>query len=175
MAKHPHFFIDKITNSIEEAATGISHDTDIVLVTASEIKTVLKKDGWFFNWKKEFKVSGHQMYKLVIEGQQKIQGLISLEPVSGVGHNFIEMHLIENAPYNYGANKLFAGVAGNMVAFACKKSFDLGFVAFVSKTELTDHYIQTLGAQLIYGNNRMAIFPESVKKLVNSYYNNYIN
>jgi hypothetical protein len=177
MAKHPRFFIDKITNSIEEVATGTSYNTDIVIVPTDEIKTVHKKDGWFFNWKKEFKIEGRQIYKLVINGQQEIQGLISLEPISGVGHNFVEMHLIENAPHNYGEGKVYAGVAGNLVAFACKMSFDLGFdgfVAFVSKSNLTDHYIQTLGAQVIYGHNRMAIFPESAKNLVNSYYNNYI-
>jgi hypothetical protein len=62
-----------------------------------------------------------------------------------------------------------------MVAFACKISFDLkfgGFVAFTAKTALMDHYNQTLGAEHIFGTQRMAIPTESAKILVNSYYKN---
>jgi hypothetical protein len=87
--------------------------------------------------------------------------------------NYIEMHLIETAPHNKGINREFSGVAGNLVAFACKTSFDLGFegfVAFTAKTKLIDHYAETLGAQLIYGHERMGIFTEAAKKLVDSYY-----
>lgn len=86
------------------------------------------------------------------------------------------MHLIENAPHNYSANKKFAGIAANLVAFACKMSFDMGFegfVAFTAKTDLIDHYAETLGAQSIYSSERMAIFTAAAKKLVNSYYKNY--
>jgi hypothetical protein len=170
------FIIDKITNSIEDAATGKSHETIIIEITSDENKKVHKKDGWFFNWKKEFKESHHTIYKLTLANSRTIEGLISLEPIAD--QQFIEMHLIENAPHNYGAKKRFAGVAGNLVAFACKMSFDMGFegfVAFRAKTDLIDHYSQTLGARLIYSNDRMAIFPESAKNLVNSYYKNYLH
>jgi len=66
--------------------------------------------------------------------------------------NYIEMHLIETAPHNYGQRKMYLGVAGNLVAFAFKMSFDLGFegyVAFTSKTEIIQHYVDSLGATLI--------------------------
>jgi len=102
--------------------------------------------------------------------------LISLEPVTD--QLYIEMHLIENAPHNLGATKKFAGVAANLVAFASKMSFDLGFegfVAFTAKTDLIDHYSETLGAQSIYSSERMAIFTQAAKNLVNSYYKNYFN
>lgn len=46
-----------------------------------------------------------------------------IEPMDG----YVEMHLIETAPHNYGQSKQFLGVVGNLVAFACKVSFDLGF------------------------------------------------
>ena len=85
------------------------------------------------------------------------------------------MHLIENAPHNYGAKKKFAGVPANLVAFACKMSFDMGFegfVAFTSKTELIEHYTKSLGAQLIF-RNRMTITTIPAKKLVNSYYKDF--
>lgn len=176
MGKKLQFLIDKLTNCIEEVISGKSYQTDILKVSKKEIGTVHKKDGWFFNWKQEFIEKGHQIYKLVLQGDTKIQGLISIEPVPD--QLYVEMHLIENAPHNFAEGKQFVGVAGNLVAFACKTSFELGFdgfVAFTAKTELMDHYSETLGAQHIYGHNRMAIFTESAKKLVNSYYKNYFH
>ncbi len=50
-------------------------------------------------------------------------------------------------------------MAGNLVAFACKTSFENGYggiVSFVAKTQLIEHYSQTLGAK-IFGGNRMFI------------------
>jgi hypothetical protein len=40
------------------------------------------------------------------------------------------MHLIESAPFNKGKNKVYAGVPGNLVAFACKLSFQRGFEGY---------------------------------------------
>jgi hypothetical protein len=168
------FYIDKITNSIEEVATGKSFDTAILPVTSGEIKKVLKKEGGFFNWRAAYQQKRHQVYKLVLKEDHFIQGLISIE----VMENYIEMHLLENAPHNYGPRKQYAGVAGNLVAFACKTGFELGFdgnVAFTAKTTLVEHYIETLGARLIYGRERMGIFTDAARKLVNSYYKNYFH
>jgi hypothetical protein len=163
------FVIDKITNSIEQRKSGKSFDTDILAVTSEEVKTVLKKNGWVFNWKMEHKQQGHELYKLVVKGKESIEGLVSLE----IMDSYIEMHLIETAPHNKGDNREFLGVAGNLVAFVCKMSFDLGFegcVAFMAKTKLIGHYSETLGAKVIYGHERMGIFTEAAKKLVDSYY-----
>ena len=52
------------------------------------------------------------------------------------------MNLLESAPFNVGKKKLYEGVSGNLVAFACKLSFQKGFegyVAFTSKTNLIKH------------------------------------
>jgi hypothetical protein len=168
LSKHG-FLIDKITNSIEERNTGKNFDTDVLAITPEQIKRVLKKDGWLFNWKKAYSIKSHQLFKLVITGNERIEGLISME----VMNNFIELHLIETAPHNKGAQREFSGVAGNLVAFVCKMSFERGFdgcVAFNAKTKLIDHYVETLGARLIYGRERMGIFTEAAKKLVDSYY-----
>lgn len=172
MSNHS-FYIDKITNSIEVAATGKSLDTDVHPLIPADLKTVLKKNGWRFNWKSELKYESRQLYKLIVKGESNIQGLISLQPVE----NFVEMHLIETAPHNYGSSKKHIGVAANLVAFACKMSFDAGFegfVGFTAKTQLIKHYIETLGAELIF-RNRMGISGDSAKKLVNSYYKNYLD
>ncbi len=91
--------------------------------------------------------------------------------------NFIELNLIETAPHNYGQIKKYSGVVGNLVAFACKMSFDLGFegfVAFTAKNDLIKHYQNSIGAELIF-RNRMQISSIAAGKLVNSYYKGYFN
>lgn len=160
--------IDKLTKSIEDAISGNSFETNVIAVSAKDLKRVLKKYGWRFNWKMESKYLDRMLYKLVIKDDEIIQGLLSLQIIE----NYIEMHLIEAAPHNYGRTKKYLGVAGNLVAFACKISFDLGFdgfVAFTAKTQLIQHYMDSLGATLIF-RNRMSISGDAAKKLVNSYY-----
>ena len=111
---------------------------------------------------------------MVLAGKEDIQGLISLEPQAN--QLFIEMHLIESAPHNYGSRTKYLGVPANLVAFACKMSFEIGFdgfVAFKAKTKLKGHYAETLGAQDLGLDDRMAVFTEEAKKLVNSYYKDF--
>jgi len=59
------------------------------------------------------------------------------------------MHLIESPKFNKGKNKVYLGVPGNLVAFACKVSVDKGYEGFLSfdvKTTLIKHYEQSLHA-----------------------------
>ncbi|MCF6404363.1 hypothetical protein L3C95_15810 [Chitinophaga filiformis] len=167
------FFIDKITDCIEEIATGIKKKTILDEASKKDIRDVLKKRGWIFNWKFECDRENSKVFKLMIRGDTVIQGLACLEIKKG----YIEMHLLESAPQNLGPNKKYAGVAGNLVAFACKTSFDLGFeghIAFTAKTQLVKHYMDTLGAEIIYGR-RLGIFTPAARKLVNSYFKDYFN
>ncbi len=71
---------------------------------------MLPKKGWWFTWKTEFKFQVRQLYKIVIKGDQIIQGLLSLQ----VAENYIEMHLIETTPHSYGKSKQYIGVPGNL-------------------------------------------------------------
>ena len=85
------------------------------------------------------------------------------------------MDLIESAKFNKGKNKLYRGVAGNLVAFACKLSFEKGYdgvVSFISKTQLTGHYEQALGAKLFSGN-RMFIDTKEALILTSKYFKDF--
>ncbi|MFV0564608.1 MAG: hypothetical protein ACK5NB_02135 [Flavobacteriaceae bacterium] len=85
------------------------------------------------------------------------------------------MDLIESAKFNKVKNKLYNGVAGNLVAFACKLSFSKGYdgvVSFVAKTQLIGHYEKTLGAKRFAGN-RMFIDTKEAKILVKQYYKDF--
>ena len=84
------------------------------------------------------------------------------------------MHLVESASFNKGKTKVYSGVPGNLVAFACKLSFQRGHegnVAFISKSKLIDHYIESLGAFHI-GRRVMIIETTAALKLINKYFKN---
>ncbi len=163
------FIIDKLTNSIENVQSGDSFPTDISLLTIEELKKITKKNGWRFNWVSKIKVPERDIYKLTIANNPNIiQGIISLE----VKADHVYLHLIESAPFNIGRQKTYFGVPGNLVAFACKLSFQRGgegYVSFIAKTKLIDHYIESLGA-VHFGGHLMVITTPSALKLVNKHF-----
>jgi len=162
------FEIDKITNSIENSLTGETFLTEIIKVLNKDTGQIKKTD-WQFDWIGELKNNDREIYKLnTINNSNVIQGLISLKD----NNDHIFIHLIENAKINRGKNKLYKGVAGNLVAFACRISFEKGYdgvVAFVAKSKLVKHYELTLGAKQFSGN-RMFIDTAEALILVKEYF-----
>ena len=171
---HLDFEIDKLTHSLEDASTGCILLTEVLPLEKGDLKVVSKKLGWKFNWKTKFIATEKQNYKLILHKDPKIiQGLICLEKKS----DHIFMPLIEAAPHNLGKTKKYFGVAGNLVAFGCKLSFEHGFegcIAFDSKTALISHYELTLGAKVLFGQ-RMEINTTAAIKLINQYYPEFFN
>ncbi|OFX44772.1 MAG: hypothetical protein A2046_02600 [Bacteroidetes bacterium GWA2_30_7] len=165
------FIIDKLTNSIENVVTGDSFSTDITIISNSDLNEIKKKSNWVFNWRDEYKLPERDVYKLtIVNNPMVIQGLISLE----VKFDHVYMHLVESASFNKGKTKVYTGVPGNLVAYACKLSFQRGHegnVAFVSKTQLIDHYIESLGA-IHFGGRLMIIDTIAALKLINKYFKN---
>ena len=161
--------IDKLTNSLENVITGDSFPTAIVLANFNDFKSITKKERWLFNWNSEFKKPDRDVYKLtIVNNQSVIQGLISLT----VRIDHVYMHLIESAPFNKGREKVYAGVPGNMIAFACKLSFQRGYegyLSFLSKTNLIEHYEKTLGA-IHVGGLLMVINTNAALKLIDKYF-----
>ncbi len=166
------FEVDKLTNSIENSISGEVFDTLIIQLKPEDGKSI-KKTEWVFNWQNELKDKTKQVYKLTTMSNPKIiHGLISLTDKG----DHIYMDLIESAKFNKGKNKLYKGVAGNLVAFGCKMSFEKkynGIVSFVAKTQLIEHYEQTLGAKLFSGN-RMFIDTREAFILTIKYFKDFI-
>ena len=164
-----NFIIDKLTNSIENVQSGDSFQTEISLLTTTELKDITKRNGWRFNWSNEIKQPERDIFKLTIANNPNIiQGIISLE----VKPDHVYMHLIESASFNIGKHKTYFGVPANLVAFACKLSFQRGaegYVSFISKTKLIDHYIESLGA-VHFGGHLMVITTPVALKLINKYF-----
>jgi hypothetical protein len=165
------FEIDELTNSIKNLISGDHFSTDISRITKADLKNITRKDDWLFDWRLELKHPERDVYKLtIVNNQNIIQGLVSLE----VKPDHVYMHLVESAPFNKGKTKLYAGVPGNLVAFACKLSFQRGHegnIAFISKTQLIDHYTKSLGA-IHVGGRLMIIDSAAALNLINRYFSN---
>jgi len=163
------FEIDILTNSIQNTISGDSFPTEVSLLTKIDLKQVTKKNGWSFNWKTELADNAKEVYKLTITNNPNIiQGLLSLT----IETDHVFMNLVESAPFNIGKNKLYEGVPGNLVAYACKISFQKGFdgfVAFDAKTKLIRHYEKTLGAYH-FGGQRMIIPTHAAQFLIDKYF-----
>lgn len=132
----------------------------------------LKKDGWNFNWRQLYKIEGSIIYKItLVESPKKVEGVLMLTLFN---EEMLFMNNVELAPYNIGTTKKYDNVAGCLLAFACKKSFELGeesyegYLSFDSKTELIDLYSEKYGAKLAAGN-KMYFNPEASKKLMKKY------
>ena len=163
------FIIDRLTDSILNTISGDSFQTEVSTLKKSDLKNILKKNGWNFDWKTEFNDLTKEIYKLtIVNNPDIIQGLLSITVESD--HIFI--NLLESAPFNIGKQKLYEGVAGNLVAYACKVSFQKGydgFVAFTAKSRLIKHYKETLSAYH-FKNRRMIIDTNAAKFLVTKYF-----
>jgi hypothetical protein len=162
------FIIDKLTNSIENTSTGEVFDTEIVRLTVKDLPQI-KKANWKFDWTKEIKDKTKEVYKLTtVNNPTIIQGLISIEDKQ----DHIFMHLIESAEFNKNKNKVYLGVPGNLVAYACKVSVDKGyqgFLAFDAKTALIKHYQESLLATHFRGL-RMFIETTAALRLISQYF-----
>jgi hypothetical protein len=80
--------------------------------------------------------------------------------------------VVEKNPNEFGISKKYEGIGGNLFAFACKYSHEIGFdgvVAFYAKTNLIHHYSVTLGAILVK-NQRMFILSKQSEMLINKYF-----
>lgn len=163
------FWIDDLTNSIRNRISGDSFQTEVSLLKKKDLKSITNKVGWNFGWSVELSDNIREVFKLtIVNNPTVIQGLMSVT----IERDHVYMNLLESAPFNRGEDKLYEGVPGNLVAYACKLSFrhgHEGFVAFTAKTKLIKHYEATLGAYH-FGGHKMIIPTNASKKLVEKYF-----
>jgi hypothetical protein len=153
------FIVDKLTNSIQNTISGDSFATEVIRLTKTDLKQTTKTNAWNFDWKSELSNNSREVFKLTIANNSSIiQGVLSLS----IEPDHVYMHLLENAPFNIGQNKLYEGVAGNLVAHACKVSFQQGFDGFIAFTAKTKLYP--------LGGNRMIIPTRSAQILIDKYF-----
>ena len=120
-----------------------------------------------FDWSVYFGKPRIEAYKMVVTGNDEIQGAIALER----RHDHVYIHLIESAPHNRRIDKVFDYIGEHLIAFGCKRSMDLGqdgFVAFQAKTKLISYYERNMQAQHIR-NGYMIISDTVAKRLIMLY------
>ena len=161
--------IDKLTPCLIEQSTGKIFSTTFKLATDDDVKG-LRKKGWLFDWS-NLEVDGGNVYKLLIENDDIIQGLVATKVEKGS----VYVALVESAPHNLGDNKKYIGVGGHLFAIAIKLSYKNdfgGFIHFDTKNmSLVNHYTQLLGAQHIGGFHeyRMIVDTEEARKVMDEY------
>ena len=116
---------------------------EIVHIADVDYKSITKKR-YSFDWKTE---KQFDVYKIKIAGTDDIIGLMSLQYHDEEYR--VQIMLIAVANENFGKNKRLEGIAGNLIAYACrvavKKYNQLAAVSLIPKTVIRQHYITTYG------------------------------
>lgn len=128
---------------ITEVKTSSNKDIVIELVNAQDYKHITKAKYWF-NWKTE---KNNLVYKLRLVDSDEILGLISMIPFED--EERFEIKLLAVSKENRGKGKIYEGIAGNLIAYACREAIRLfgedACVSLFPKTELREHYIKKYG------------------------------
>jgi hypothetical protein len=167
---HIDIIIDRLPPCLVEIATGQIHQTTFSIAKISEIRN-LQAFGWNFDWADK-DLAYCNIYKLQVEGEEEIQGLVAAEVVRGA----VYIHLAESAPHNQPHSKKYDGVGGHLFAIAIKLSLAMGFGGYVyfeaKNQELAEHYINAMGARLLrtrIHEYRMEIDEYSAQNLIAKY------
>ncbi|SEJ03403.1 hypothetical protein SAMN05216327_105385 [Dyadobacter sp. SG02] len=128
---------------LEDILTGEKLPAVIGRLSSEEIALLDSSNRFDFEWKRQLQF---EIYGLRREHMEEVIGLVSLE--SQPKNLAIEIKLIANAREHLGSKKRYDRIAGNLIAFVCKKSFDLNFDGYVylkPKTSIIFHYRQKYG------------------------------
>lgn len=131
---------------VEEVETGRMHKVIIESVEKSDFEQ-LTKAKYFFDWKLE---RSHEVYKLHIEGESEILGLVSLEQIPNEWR--IHIRLLTVSVENKGRDKKYERIIGNLLAFvsklAVKDYAEMSCVSLVPKSKIAKHYIEKYGMRI---------------------------
>jgi hypothetical protein len=124
--------IERTSNEMKQVHVRLVDDSDFKTITVRRHS---------FNWKKIKNES--LIYKLTLINSKDILGLIAI--VDYPEEQRSEIKLLAVSAENLGKEKKFEGIAGCLIAFACKEALlkfkDFPCVSLIPKTELKQHYI----------------------------------
>jgi len=128
--------------------------------------SVINKTNFHFDWRKE---QFNKIYKLILIGSNEILGLMSIKEITK--DQRVEIMLLDSSILNSGKNKIYEGIAGNLIAFACRESIRLFAehvcVSLLPKTELKKHYTQKYG--MLDGGKHVYLDGISLFNLIKEY------
>lgn len=165
--------IDRLTPCLHRNSDGKIVDTSVEKVSP-DAKSF---SDWEFDWT-EPERDGYSVFALKADGDDRVQGLISL--INDKKDYAVNIGIVEAAPHNNAHNpnnksgqKEYDGVGGHLFAEAVRQSKNAGydgFVFFDAKTDLIEHYKEHIGATQIGNSQRMFIDETAAKALLNKYY-----
>lgn len=164
--------IDALTDCLVCMATGEMKDAEYRLVAKTITKAkaqYLKEKGWKFDWSIPHQ-KGYEIYELLLKDSDEVQGMIALKHIREQFYTHVD--IVEAAPQNVGKSGTYKGVGAHLFAIACKLSWDAGnegYVQFTAKTDLEEHYKQTLNAHCIDWHT-MYIDSYGAAQLINKYF-----
>jgi hypothetical protein len=142
------------------------HKTVVIDPIRTEDYKVITKTRYWFNWRTE---KENSVYKLRIDGSDAILGLISL--VYFEGEERFQINLLAVSKENRGSKKEYEGIAGNLIAYACREILKLhglsGCVSLEPKTLLKPHYIKKYG--MLDAGYQVFLEGPSLLKLLSKY------
>lgn len=151
---------------IVEVVSGIIKP---VIISGVEDKdfNLLIKNRFSFAWK-TFRNSTI-IYKLQIEGDDDILGVMGL--IDYPEEKRIEIKLLASSVENIGKQKRYEGIAGCLIAFACRlaaaKYGQEACVSLLPKTKLIKHYLQKYHMQ--HGGRQLYLDGNPLNKLLKEF------
>jgi hypothetical protein len=123
-----------------DVATNEFIPGEITLLSPKELKALRGNQEFKFKWSAEAKF---ETYKLCRTDTGQLLGLMS---VTNSPEAFaVEIRLLESAKSNVGKGKKVDGIAGCLIAWACRLSIKRGYdgwIKVVAKTKLIKHYVE---------------------------------
>lgn len=141
---------------IVEQKSREEFEVEIIRITSTS-NIPLVKDGWQFNWKNEYKDKSCEIYALRQIGKsgRDVEAMLTVQWMNedNPKHKHILLKTLEVAPHNFRSNGKYDRPAGCLIAFTCKKSFEVdnayqGFVMIHTKTDTIGVYANKYGAIL---------------------------
>ena len=150
---------------ITHLKTGKSKTVVIEPIRSEDYKLITKSRYWF-NWRTE---KENSVYKLRIEGSEEILGIMSL--VYFEEEKRFQINLLAVSKENRGSKREYEGIAGNLIAFACREILKLhginGCVSLEPKTVLKIHYIKKYG--MLDAGHQVFLEGPSLLKILSKY------
>ena len=128
---------------ITDTSNATKKDVVVELVSDKDYK-LITKEKYHFNWKNE---KQNSVFKLRLYESEEILGLMSLKHFEDEMR--FEIKLLEVSKVNVGKKKRYEGIAGNLIAYACREAISThaenGCVSLTPKTKLKKHYMEKYG------------------------------
>ena len=104
--------------------------------------------------------------KLNIYRSAEILGLMSLNCIDS--EQRVEIRLLASSIENVGTDKIFLGIAGCLIAYACRQSIahyaEYACVSLVPKTRLRKYYVKEYG--MVHAGNSVCLMGEGLIKMI---------